>query len=109
MEKSLDDPAAAKTLTPSATGASKFGGAAGGPGRLAGNEAFNRFKQADSRGTSSSSSAVPPGSGQTATGELVTVHQNTITTVAPYEYGRDGSVSKFYSVGKDGKLCIWTL
>lgn len=106
MTKSLDDISATKSLTPQATGASRFGGA--GVGRL-NTEAFNRFKQADSRGAPSSNGAVAGATGQTAEGELKTVHQNTITHVEAYEWKSDDSVAKFYTVGRDGRLVIWTV
>ncbi|KAJ9113118.1 hypothetical protein QFC20_002007 [Naganishia adeliensis] len=104
--KSLDDTSAAgKGMTPQATGASRFGGA--GPGRLQ-SEAFNRFRQADTRGSagvgSSGADGVPA-----AGGELKTVHQNTITGLEPYEWAADGSVVKVYTIGRDGRLAIWTV
>jgi actin related protein 2/3 complex, subunit 1A/1B len=102
MIKSLDDPtSSSKGLTPTPTGSR-------GPGRL-NNEAFNIFKAADSRGQSSSSSAVSGGINKGANGELLTVHQNTITDVQPYEWAEDGSVAKFTTIGKDGRLCVWTV
>lgn len=97
---SLDDITAAKTPV-------------GGPrsansavGRL-NNEAFNRFKNADSRGTTGpppipGSSASTSGAG----GELLTVHQNTITSVRAYE-GEPGNVTRVSTSGKDGLLVIW--
>lgn len=106
--KSLDDTAAGARagLTPQATGASRFGGGAG-VGRLQ-SEAFNRFRQADTRG--SSSDAVPGGTGALqANGELRTIHQNTITGLEPYEWAADGSVVKVYTIGRDGRLVIWTI
>lgn len=110
LERSLDDPAATKGLTPSATGAASA--RTGAVGRL-NTEAFNRFKQADSRGVSGASAggsgAVTGAPGQTASGELLTVHQNTIIGMGVYEWNQDGSVAKFYTCGRDGKLCIWTL
>jgi actin related protein 2/3 complex subunit 1A/1B len=111
MTKSLDDPSATKTLTPQATGTAR---AAGSVGRL-NTEAFNRFKQADTRGqsSSSSSSSSAPGigglPGQTAEGELKTVHQNTITAVEAYEWKTDGAVAKVFTIGKDGRLVVWNL
>lgn len=110
LSRSLDDTSAgAKNLTPSATGSSPR---AGGPGRL-NTEAFNRFRQADSRGATSAPSAggsTAPGSIHTnANGELLTVHQNTILDVQAYEWAQDGSVAKFFTVGKDGRLCIWAV
>lgn len=108
MTKSLDDPNATKSLTPQATGSR----AEGSVGRL-NTVAFNRFKQADTRGTSGSSSGGAGGvggtPGQTATGELKTVHQNTITHVDAYEWKNDGNVGKIYTIGKDGRLAVWTV
>jgi len=90
---SLDD-----TTAPKTGGASKFG--APGVGRL-NSAAFNTFRNADSRGQSS------PVSGQTSTGtELMTVHQNTITNVRPYQ-SRGGKVARVSTSGADGKLVIW--
>jgi len=90
---SLDD-----TTAPKSSGVSKFG--ASGVGRL-NSAAFNTFRNADSRGQSSLVS------GQTSTGtELMTVHQNTITNVRPYQ-SHGGSVTKVSTSGVDGKLVIW--
>jgi len=92
---SLDD-----TTAPKSSGASKFG--APGVGRL-NSAAFNTFRNADSRGQSS------PVSGQTSTGtELMTVHQNTITNVRPYQ-SHGGNVTKISTSGADGKLVIWNV
>lgn len=93
---SLDDTSAPKSaLTPS-----RF--SPGGPGRL-NSAAFNTFKNADSRGISGA--GVSGGSSQ-GESELFTVHQNTITSVRPYE-GRGGAISKVTTTGVDGKLVIW--
>jgi actin related protein 2/3 complex subunit 1A/1B len=104
--RSLDEPSARASAAPSAS--RTFGGV----GRL-NNEAFNRFKQADSRGVGAVPSAAlgsdsPPGSPvsrQNAT-ERMTVHQNTITCVRPYA-GQPGHVSQVSTSGVDGKLVIW--
>jgi actin related protein 2/3 complex, subunit 1A/1B len=91
---SLDDTTAPKS------GVSKFG--APGVGRL-NSAAFNTFRNADSRGQSS------PVSGQTSTGtELMTVHQNTITNVRPYQ-SQGGNVTNVSTSGVDGKLVIWNV
>lgn len=95
---SLDDITAARTPV-----GTRGGGAVG---RL-NNEAFNRFKNADSRGATGpppipGSSASTSGAG----GELLTVHQNTITSVRPYE-GGSGNVTRVSTSGKDGLLVIW--
>lgn len=111
LSHSLDDPASAgsRGLTPSATGNRA---STGGVGRL-NNEAFNRFKAADSRGQtappvpgsklSGGAGAIPVG----ADGLLLTVHQNSITWIQPYEWGQGGEVSKVSTAGRDGKLVIW--
>jgi actin related protein 2/3 complex subunit 1A/1B len=87
-------------------------GAASGIGRL-NNEAFNRFKMADSRGSSSGGQGGPvsPGGAGSASGEseLLTVHQNTITTVRPYEVDQNGNVSRVSTAGVDGRLVIWNV
>ncbi|QRV88897.1 actin-related protein 2/3 complex subunit 1 [Ceratobasidium sp. AG-Ba] len=98
LEGSLDD----ITSTKSPAGPRS----AGAVGRL-NNEAFNRFKNADSRGTTGpppipGSSASTSGAG----GDLLTVHQNTITSVRPYNGGRD-NVTRISTTGKDGLLVIW--
>ena len=94
---SLDDTSAPK----SALSPSKFG--AGGPGRL-NSAAFNTFKNADSRGLSSLSAG---GSSQ-GESELLTVHQNTITSVRPYE-GESGAITRVSTTGVDGKLVVWNV
>lgn len=104
MDKSLDDPTSTKPMSAQSTGTAR---AVGGVGRL-NNEAFNRFRQADSRGQVSST-GLGGTPGQTADGELKTVHQNTITAVEPYEWKSDGSVGKIYTIGRDGRLAIWSL
>ncbi|KDN42776.1 hypothetical protein RSAG8_06530, partial [Rhizoctonia solani AG-8 WAC10335] len=95
---SLDDITTAKTPAGS-RGASAVG-------RL-NNEAFNRFKNADSRGAT----GLPPIPGSSAStsgagGELLTVHQNTITSVRAYE-GEPGNITRVSTSGKDGHLVIW--
>lgn len=119
---SLDDVNSAKSSSlPSSVTSPRVTGGGGGPpvGRL-NNAAFNRFKDADSRGTSSipGTPASPGGSifGMSAGGagsiggsELMTVHQNTITSVRPYEWGPNGNVTKVSTTGVDGKLVIWTV
>lgn len=110
---SLDDTAIASSrssgsmLTPTATGNS---GASGRPGRL-NNEAFARFKNADSRG----SATLPPplgggpGAGNAST-DLYTVHQNTITSVRPFTWNAGRSVVESVSTsGVDGRLVIWAV
>ncbi|CAK9781816.1 structural constituent of cytoskeleton [Cutaneotrichosporon oleaginosum] len=110
---SLDDPANAgsRGLSPTPTGQR----AASGPGRL-NNEAFNLFRQADTRGQSK---PALPGAGGSSTitgttpvgqdGRLVTVHQNSITFVEPYSWAQDGSVDKVTTAGADGRMVIWTV
>lgn len=78
-------------------------------------EAFNMFRAADSRGVSSSSSSSTPSSAGLAAGqkltsngtELLTVHQNTITSVRPYEGGNGSDVTRVSTTGVDGRLVIW--
>ena len=78
-------------------------------------EAFNMFRAADSRGVSSSSSSAAPssaglGAGQKLTSngtELLTVHQNTITSVRAYEGGNGADVTRVSTTGVDGRLVIW--
>ena len=67
--------------------------------------AFNTFKNADSRGISSGGAGGGSSQGES---ELFTVHQNTITSVRPYE-GRGGAISKVTTTGVDGKLVIWNV
>lgn len=98
LDGSLDDVTTAKTPI------GPRGGSA--VGRL-NNEAFNRFKNADSRGTT----GPPPIPGSAAStsgpgGELLTVHQNTVTSVRPYD-GEPGNVTRVSTTGKDGQLVIW--
>lgn len=109
---SLDDTAASARsggglLSPTATGSS---GASGRPGRL-NNEAFTRFKNADSRGTATLPSPLGGGSGAgSASTDLYTVHQNTITSVRPFTWNADGSVVESVSTsGVDGRLVIWAV
>ena len=89
---SLDDTSAPK----SALSPSRF--SASGPGRL-NSAAFNTFMNADSKGISGG------GGGES---ELFTVHQNTITSVRPYE-GQSGAITKVSTTGVDGKLVIWNV
>ncbi|ORY24207.1 WD40-repeat-containing domain protein [Naematelia encephala] len=109
---SLDDPSSggSKGLTPTATGSRV---PSGGPGRL-NNEAFNLFRQADSKGVSSRSNSVsaPSSAGMAAVGQdgqLLTVHQNSITFIEPYEWNSSGEVTKVTTAGKDGRLVIWSV
>jgi actin related protein 2/3 complex subunit 1A/1B len=95
---SLDDTSAPK----SALSPSRFSPV--GPGRL-NSAAFNTFKNADSRGLSSPGVEVGALKGES---ELFTVHQNTITSVRPYE-GQSGAVTKVSTTGVDGKLVVWNV
>ena len=99
---------------PKAAGLS--GGSSGGVGRL-NNEAFARFRAADSRGTSSTptpggSEASPASLGAVAgasiadDGELHTTCQNTITCVRAYS-GVPGNVQAVSTSGMDGRLCVF--
>ncbi|KAG8754214.1 hypothetical protein FRC12_011266 [Ceratobasidium sp. 428] len=99
LEGSLDDITSTKSAGPRSASA---------VGRL-NNEAFNRFKNADSRGTT----GPPPIPGSAAStsgagGELLTVHQNTITSVRAYE-GTPGNITRVSTTGKDGQLVIWNV
>ncbi|KAJ2927740.1 hypothetical protein H1R20_g1472, partial [Candolleomyces eurysporus] len=80
-------------------GASGSGFGAGTPGRLK-SGAFATFRDADVRGQSSIG-----GAGQTDT-KLTTIHQNTITSVRPYEIV-NGEVTKVSTSGVDGSLVLW--
>ncbi|PPQ93223.1 hypothetical protein CVT25_015221 [Psilocybe cyanescens] len=60
--------------------------------------AFATFRDADTRGQTSSSSTT----GDT----LLTIHQNTITNVRPYDYS-GSNVSRVSTSGVDGMLVIW--
>jgi len=97
---SLDDTTAPK----SSVGPRGMSGGASPVGRL-NSAAFNTFRNADSRGLGSS----PGGGTHLATDtELFTVHQNTITTIRPYE-GPPGAVTRVSTSGVDGKLVIWNV
>ncbi|KAK4053392.1 ARP2/3 actin-organizing complex subunit Sop2 [Microbotryomycetes sp. JL201] len=81
----------------------------GRAGRLHQSEAFNVFRSADSRGVSGSAPAAVAAAGTrlTATGtELLTLHQNTITSVRAYT-GQAGDVSQVSTSGVDGRLVVW--
>ncbi|EGN95627.1 hypothetical protein SERLA73DRAFT_113278 [Serpula lacrymans var. lacrymans S7.3] len=92
--------AAVGSLDDTTTGGAKAGTARSGPvGRL-NSAAFNTFRNADSRGHNADTA------GDT---ELLTVHQNTITSVRPYEYSSDGSVARVSTSGVDGKLVVWNV
>jgi actin related protein 2/3 complex subunit 1A/1B len=104
--KSLDDP----ENRVEATSENKSGSSS--VGRLNKSEAFNMFRAADSRGVggkSAATSSALAGTRQTANGtELLTIHQNTITSVRAYEGGLGGSdVTKISTTGVDGRLVIW--
>jgi actin related protein 2/3 complex subunit 1A/1B len=63
-------------------------------------QAFQTFRNADSRGVGGSSASTET--------ELATVHQDTITSVRPYE-GQPGAVQRVSTSGVDGKLVIWNV
>ncbi|KAF8891183.1 actin-related protein ARPC3 [Infundibulicybe gibba] len=94
---SLDDTTGPK----SAEGARAGYGGNASVGRLK-TGAFATFRDADTRGQSSISGAGTP-SGDT---KLLTVHQNTITSVRPYET-QGPQVTKVSTSGVDGNLVIW--
>lgn len=118
---SLDDAVGPRSSSlPSSTTSSPRTAGPGGSGPPVGrlnNAAFNRFKGADSRGEGSipGTPSSPGGgmfggaSGSVTGGELMTVHQNTITSVRPYEWGPNGNVTKVSTSGVDGKLVIWSV
>ncbi|KAH9483943.1 Actin-related protein 2/3 complex subunit 1 [Psilocybe cubensis] len=87
----LDDATAPKSESRSA-----FGGGSS-VGRLK-TGAFATFRDADSRGQTSSSS--------TTSDTLLTIHQNTITNVRAYDYS-GSNVSRVSTSGVDGMLVIW--
>ncbi|KAF9246367.1 WD40-repeat-containing domain protein [Melanogaster broomeanus] len=87
------------TLDDTTSGGAKSTARAGTMGKLS-SSAFNTFRNADTRGHTG-------GAEVAADTELLTVHKNTITSVRPYEVGRDGTVSRVSTSGVDGKLVIW--
>jgi len=87
---SLDDRTSGKAAGPGSGGNSPVG-------RL-NSAAFSNFKNADSRGQSSANPLSDT--------KLLTVHQNTITSVRPFE-SKGGRVSKVSTSGVDGNLVIW--
>ena len=91
---SLDDVSAAKA------GASRLGNTP--VGRL-NSAAFNTFRNFDSRGQGASADGASSNES-----ELMTVHQNTITSVRPYE-GAPEHITKVSTSGLDGKLVIWNV
>lgn len=96
---SLDD-----TTAPKSSGASARTSAVG---RL-NSAAFNTFRDADIRGRSASPGLPGGGGSASDSPELLTVHQNTITSVRAYE-GQPGNVTKVSTSGVDGNLVIWTV
>jgi actin related protein 2/3 complex subunit 1A/1B len=92
----LDDTTAPKSAEPGRAG---YGGSSS-VGRLK-TGAFATFRDADSRGQSNIS-----GSGPSSDSKLLTVHQNTITSVRAYEVHGD-HVTRVSTSGVDGRLVIW--
>lgn len=86
------------SLDDTTSGGGRPSGKGGSVGRL-NSSAFNAFRNADTRGHA--------GGEVGADTELVTVHQNTITSVRPFEWGGDGTVSKVSTSGVDGKVVVW--
>jgi actin related protein 2/3 complex subunit 1A/1B len=84
--------------TTASSGSRVSGARTGTVGRL-NSAAFNTFRNADTRGQTGGDAASDT--------ELLTVHQNTITSVRPYAYGGEGIVSRVSTTGVDGKLVIW--
>ncbi|KAK4048387.1 ARP2/3 actin-organizing complex subunit Sop2 [Microbotryomycetes sp. JL221] len=97
--KSLDDHQKRSTSGP------------GRAGRLAQSEAFNVFRSADSRGMSGAPGAqgvAAAGTRLTPSGtELLTLHQNTITSVRAFEGGAGQNVTQVTTSGVDGRLVMW--
>lgn len=89
----LDDISASRATEGPRSG---FGG--GGVGRLK-TGAFATFRDADSRGQSSAGSV-------SSDTKLNTIHQNTITSVRPYET-QGGYVTRVSTSGVDGALVVW--
>ena len=95
---SLDDSTGAKSSDGPRAG---YGGSSS-VGRLK-TGAFATFRAADSHGAPSS----PGGAGSsTADTKLLTIHQNTITSVRPFEI-QGTQVTKVSTSGVDGNLVIW--
>ncbi|PWN51507.1 putative Arp2/3 protein complex subunit sop2 [Violaceomyces palustris] len=131
LVKSLDTAGAAASKgapPPPPPKAPGLAASTGGVGRL-NNEAFNRFRSADAKGSTASPSALAPGVGAGvgpggssgsvakhlgavagasvgADGELHTTHQNTITSVRPYSGTRE-NVDSVSTSGVDGRLCVF--
>jgi len=95
---SLDD-----TTAPKSSGASRLSSPVG---RL-NSSAFNTFRNADTRGQTNAP-GLPGGGASSGESEMLTVHQNTITSVRPYE-GPLGHVTKVSTSGVDGNLVIWSV
>ncbi|KAG8917590.1 hypothetical protein FRC03_011039 [Tulasnella sp. 419] len=116
----LDDASASSRSNPGSPMVSSRGGGASGIGRL-NNEAFNRFKNADARGGVSSpvgGLASPQllqpqltgaSGGSLGPSELLTIHQNTITSVRTFDGGYGADVSKVSTTGVDGRLVVWNV
>ena len=111
---SLDDATAPRSAGGGGGGGTKGGAAAAPVGRLS-SAAFNTFRNADSRGIGSGPGGSPIAGGAGGSGgvvgpggetELMTVHQNTITSLRSYET-KNGVVTKVSSSGVDGKLVVW--
>ncbi|KAI5481924.1 actin-related protein 2/3 complex subunit 1A [Pseudohyphozyma bogoriensis] len=100
-----------KSLDSGASGEKKaVGGGGGAVGRLNNSAAFQAFRQADSRGVvaGGQQAAAQPGTRLTQSGtELLTVHQNSVSSIRAYSYGSGGDVEKVSSSGVDGRLVIW--
>lgn len=118
---SLDDVQGPRSSSlPSALSTPRTAGGTGGGapvGRLK-SAAFEGFKMLDSKGTGSipGTPSSPggnlfgaPGTPGVSGGDLMTVHQNTITSVRPYEWSTNGTVTKVSTTGVDGKLVIWSV
>lgn len=87
----LDDVNAPKSIEAHA-------GGQGSVGRL-NTGAFAAFRNADTRGQSSTGST-------SSDTKLLTVHQNTITNIRAYDYSAEG-LNRVSTSGVDGQLVIW--
>lgn len=72
-------------------------------GRLQ-SSAFATFRNADSRGQA----GLPGATSASGESELLTVHQNSITSVRAFDGSRE-TVRRVSTSGLDGKLVIWSV
>ena len=74
---------------------------------MTGSAAFQTFRQADSRGISSSPGVAVGASNINKGGERNTAHQNTITRIKAYEGEHTSEVKKITTSGLDGRIVLW--